>query len=142
MPNETNERLERGAEQSAPKVLKEEVRQPETPEERRKNKFAKLHEEDDDARSQRRASELAQLLVVHQSNIQEAHDAYPAPLHRDWEAMTPDQQRAWNERRSKIDSANKAYNRAVQAAIAEHRAEDVHLAQHYAGLARKAQGVA
>lgn len=108
------------------------VKQPMTDQERRKQRLEQALAETDDERSTRRASELKRHGEAHAEWIAEAHAMHPAPVHRDWEAMTEAEQKAWNARRELIDSANKAYHLAVRRVYADHVAEDMHIRREMA----------
>jgi hypothetical protein len=124
-----------GADDTAPAVpvpVAEEpaAKQPETEAERRKRRLAEVEKESDDAKSKRRAAELAVHHSAHTENVAAAHERYPAPVafERDRE-YTRAEIENWNARRKDIDMANKAYHRAVRRTVLEHQAEDEHCAR-------------
>lgn len=107
----------------------EEVKLPDTPEERHKLKLEMLAKETDDQRSERRVTELKRHIDVHMENVKDAHEKYPAPVHRDFGSMSEVEQKNWNARRSDIDMANRAYHLAIRRTCEEHKAEEAHLSQ-------------
>jgi hypothetical protein len=105
----------------------ERVKLPPTPEERQKLRLETAAKENDDDRTKRRAKEMGVHLEAHKSNIAEAHELFPAPVHRRWEDYTEDEKKNWNERGKIITSANRAYHLAVRRTFDEHLAEDRHV---------------
>lgn len=107
---------------------REEVKQPLNEAQRRKVHLDKIKDEEPEERHERRIAELATVYETHLANVHEAHEAHPTPALPFQEMEEADQVR-WNEKRKTIDSANRAYNRAVKLACAGHRDEDIHLAK-------------
>lgn len=106
----------------------EQVRQPLNEAQRRAAHLDKIKDEQPDECYERRGKELTSLYEVHLANVQEAHAEHPTPS-LPFEEMEMEDQLRWNEKRTAVDSANRAYNRAVKAACAGHRDEDIHLAK-------------
>lgn len=121
----------RGVATPETKPAPEEVKQPLNERQRWAAHLAKIKDEEPDAQQERRGKELTSLYEVHLANVQEAHAEHPTPALPFQEMEVADQLR-WNEKRKVIDSANRAYNRAVKLACAGHRDEDIHLAKHRA----------
>lgn len=124
--------------QDAREEKQEQVKLPPTEAERRKARLEKAEKESDDERSERRTKELRVHFDAHMENVKEAHANYPAPLTRNFEEWTFDEQRNWNERSKVIASANKAYHLAVKRTFAEHVTEDNHV-KRVRDAAKKAQ---
>lgn len=78
----------------------------------------------EDDTSRRRAAELGGLFDVHKVNVDQAHKDYPTRSGSQFMEMDHAERERWNERRKVIDSANKAYNRAVKEAVKRHAEED------------------
>lgn len=110
----------------------EKVKLPETPAERKKRKLAMIETESHEDRSKRRAEEFDRHVRAHQEIIKQSHEKYPAPFctkSAPWEGFTREQKILWNDRRTDIDQANRAYHNAVRKTFADHLGEDEHLKQ-------------
>ena len=79
--------------------------------------------ENDEARSKRRAAELAALVAEHRATATKAHADHPTPRKK-FARMSGDERRRWNTKRALIAASSKKYHLAVCAACARHRAED------------------
>jgi hypothetical protein len=76
-----------------------------------------------DEASRRRKAELDVLFATHRANVDDAHRDYPTRPTAQFADMDDAEAARWNQRRLVIDSANRAYNRAVKVAVAHHLAE-------------------
>lgn len=130
----------------APAAAPEVAVKPDTPSEAQKKRLTRALKETDDERSERRAGELKTHFDAHMENIKGIHAAYPASFFTKGsydelllnEKAFKDAVEADNARRVQIDSANKAYHRAVRATFADHQAEDHHIRSEQAKAARPA----
>ena len=75
--------------------------------------------------SARRAAELSAILDTHHANVNKVHEDHPTPPGKKFHELTEEEQRSHNLKREVIDSANRAYNRAVKAACTRHRDEEL-----------------
>jgi hypothetical protein len=107
--------------------VEEMVKLPPTPEERLQLRLETAAKESDDDRAKRRDKEFGLHVEAHKTYVAEAHAAFPAPLHRNWEGYTDEEKKNYNERGRAIASANKAYHLAVRRTFDEHLAEDRHV---------------
>jgi hypothetical protein len=128
--------------QAAPPALpidapEEKVTLPPTEADRLKLRLDNAAKENDDDRSKRRAKEIGVHFEAHLANVTEAHTLFPAPVHREWDELTDDEKKNWNERGKMIASANRAYHLAVKRTVAEHQAEDRHVAKLRVDAAKK-----
>jgi hypothetical protein len=108
-------------------VLEEKVKLPPTEAERHKLRLDNAAKESDDDRTKRRAKEFGAHLEAHKTYVAEAHEKFPAPLHRNWAAFTEEEKKNWNLRGTEIASANRAYHLAVRRTFDEHQAEERHI---------------
>lgn len=123
----------------ADEPVREEVKLPPTPAERHQARLEKASKESDDDKSKRRAKEIHLHHVAHMEHVKRVHETFPAPLHRNWDKMTPDEQKNWNSRGEAIAKLNREYHAAVRQTYEDHLAEDRHCKKLRDDAAKKAQ---
>lgn len=104
------------------------VRLPPTESERQAAALESLKQEDDAARTKRRAAELQALTNTHLDNVKKSHARFPT-RNIPFQKLTEQERRNWQQKRKDLDQANRAYHLAVRRVCAKHRAEDAALAQ-------------
>lgn len=140
MPDNTDKGQDMAPE-AVPVEAEEKVKLPPTEAERHAARLETAAKESDDDRSKRRAKEIGSHFEAHKENVAEAHEMFPAPMHRDWERLTDEEKKNWNLRGQRITSANRAYNLAVKRTFADHQAEDRHITKLLATEAAKKENV-